>query len=154
MYLLKKQAGLWIAVLTIFISCVSGGPLTPEDSFHDLRRAFASQDAALFKKILSRDSLAKMEKIIAYVSAMSEEQKSGISALYGIPRDRLETITIDDFCLLHLATQKKGPMGQALQSDIVSRDQQGDRVIMGVASGVRFSFVKEGPYWKFDLTGL
>ncbi|PKL39734.1 MAG: hypothetical protein CVV44_05800 [Spirochaetae bacterium HGW-Spirochaetae-1] len=154
MYLLRKQAGLWVAVLTIFISCVSGGPLTPEDSFHDLRRAFASQDAVLLKKIISRDSLAKMKKIIAHISTMSEEQKSGISALYGIPRERLETITPDDFCSLYIVTQNKGPMGQALRSDIVSREQQGDHVIMSVASGVRFSFVKEGPYWKFDLTGL
>ncbi len=136
-------------------SCAPQGSLTPRRAFYDLREAFRKSDAASFERLLSRASLGKIRRAAAAVAGLSERQHESLSEVYGVPAQSLERLSVRDFLRIFFTMDRPGNViGTALSYNIVGVNRDGRRAVVRVSNGMELAFVKEGPYWKFDLTGL
>jgi hypothetical protein len=136
-------------------SCAPQGSLTPRRAFYDLREAFRKSDAAALESLLSRASLGKIKRAAALLAGLSAQQYASLSELYGIPAQRFERLSTRDFLRIFFTMERPGNViGTALSYDIVGINREGGRAVVRVSNGMELAFVKEGPYWKFDLTGL
>lgn len=151
-YLMRSCFFLFFLFAFLFSACSNRGALTPEKAFAALYSVFNTQDTALMQELLSSESLLKIESMLNTIRAMSDEQASAASKLYGISAAELKNMTLDSFIMIFLSTQKDVILiGNAALVDVFEQD---GRAIARLKNGNELDFVKEGRYWKFDLTGL
>jgi hypothetical protein len=150
-----RGALLFLLIALAADSCAPQGSLTPRRAFYDLREAFRKSDAAAFERLLSRASLGKIRHASALVTSLSSRQHKSLSELYGIPAQKLERLSVRGFLRIFFTMDRPGNViGTALSYNIVGVNREGRRAVVRVSNGMELAFVKEGPYWKFDLTGL
>ncbi len=152
---LLKSARLILMPLIVLMSCAPRAALTPQAAFHDLEEAFRKSDAALLERQLSRESVRKIRYMTGLFSRMEDRQLSALSEKFNVPAERLKKLTVRDYCALTLALDRnKSVIGTAASRAVVGIDRKGSRAVIRVDNGMELPFVKEGPYWKFDMTGF
>ena len=154
MHLLKRSR-LFLVPLILLVSCAPRAALTPQAAFHDLKEAFRASDAAGLERQLSLESVRKVRSMTGLFSRMDDHQLDALARKFNVPAERLKNLSVRDFCALTLGIDKgKNVIGIAVTRAIVGIDRKGRRAVIRVDNGMELPFVKEGPYWKFDMTGF
>jgi hypothetical protein len=142
-------------VAALLFSCSPRAAVTPRDAFRDLKEAYRAQDAAALERQLSQDSLANIREATVLFSRMDDRQLGALSEKLGVPAGRLKRLSVRDYCDIALAYDRdRNVVRVATGQDIVGVNKKGNRAVIRVANGMDLPFVKEGPYWKFDMTLL
>jgi hypothetical protein len=150
-----KAAPLVICAVIQVLSCKPQAALTPQAAFHDLREAFRSSDAASLERQLSRGSVKKIRHIALLFSRMGDRQLESLSGKFGLPAERLRRLSVRDYCAIILSFERgRNAVAVAIKYNIVGVDRDGSLAVVRVENGMELTFVKEGPYWKFDMAGL
>ncbi|HDP80945.1 MAG TPA: hypothetical protein ENN21_08905 [Spirochaetes bacterium] len=135
--------------------CAQRGPLTPEEAFHALSRAYHRGDSVALLRLLSRDSLDKVNHAAGMFARMSNEQREIIAGRLEVDPDRLKTLTPAQYLDLQFKLGRRleeDSVREATSLKIVGSRVEKARAAVRVANGMELFFVKEGPYWKFDMT--
>jgi hypothetical protein len=142
-------------VAALVISCSPQAAVTPRDAFRDLKEAYRAQDAAALERQLSQNSLANIRQATVLFSRMDDRQLEALAEKLGVPAERLKRMSVRDYCDIALAYDRdRNVVRVATAQDIVGVNKKGNRAVIRVANGMELPFVKEGPYWKFDLSLL
>ncbi len=152
---LLRSASLFPLLVILCAGCKPQAALTPQAAFHDLKGAFLRSDAASFERQLSGRSIKKIRRMTLLFSRMDDRQLESLSKKFGVPAERLKNLSVRDYCALTLSWDRsRNIMGAATGQKIVGVNREGNRATIRVENGMELVFVKEGPYWKFDMTGL
>ena len=154
MHLLRTTAAICAALFALFISCKSEGALTPEDAFKSITNAYCKSDAEAVVKHLSQGSIEKIKTITKMISSMNDNQLTALSKRYGVNTERIKRLSVKDYISIQLSIGKD--IGDDVNREIskysiIGIDIKGKRATVRVENGMELSFVKEGPYWKFDM---
>lgn len=142
-------------LLILCAGCKPQAALTPQAAFHDLKNAFQKSDAASLERQLSDRSVKKIRRMTRLFSRMDGRQLESLSKKFGVPPERLKNLSVRDYCALTLSWDRnRNIIGAATVQKIVGINREGNRATIRVENGMELVFVKEGPYWKFDMTGL
>ncbi len=140
-------------LITAAFSCAPGGPMTPRDALFSLRVAFEKKDPDHLKKVLSSESLAEIERVCSLFNAMNGRQLEAAAARYRVSPQALKDLAARDYLKLILANQKgKGAIARAVAARPLSIRKGDKEAVFVLENGLEITFVKEGPYWKFDMT--
>lgn len=152
MYILKIIYSAFIIAFFIqIVSCKPAGPLTPGETFYKLKKACLTGRTDKIPKYLSEKSLEKIDKIIKNLSSLNNKQLKYFAYTYGLEFERLKYLSADSFIRLYFRSEKN-VIVQALKEEIVSISQNINHVSIRVENGMELVFVKEGPYWKLDIS--
>lgn len=152
---LLRAAGLLPALLMVCAGCTPQAALTPQAAFHDLKNAFDKSDATSLERQLSAASIKRIRTMNSLFAKMGDRQLKALSQKFGVAPERLRSLSARDYCALILALDRgKSVIGAATARSIVGIDRVGGRAIVRVENGMELVFVREGPYWKFDMAGL
>ena len=144
-----------ITLLLFIFSCSGGKPLTPVDSFKAIKQAVEMKDAEKIASCLSKESWAKTEKLRLLIKDMSNDQLSVLSENYGYTQEKLKNLKQSDAVFLYFFSDHTGiKLGRYFMEKIISVDIHGSKAVIKVESGIELDFVREGPYWKFDISDL
>jgi hypothetical protein len=150
-----KQACLFLIPVLALASCKPQAALTPQAAFHDLKTAFEKSDAGSLERQLSYRSTMKIRRMVALFSRMEDRQLESLSKKFGVPAEKLRNLSVRDYCVLTLSLDRdRNVIGTATRYKIVGINREGGGATVRVENGMELVFVKEGPYWKFDMTGL
>jgi hypothetical protein len=150
-----KSACLFPLLILILGGCKPQAALTPQAAFYDLKNAFYKSDAALLERQLSGRSIKKIRRMTLLFSRMEDRQLESLSKKFGLPPERLKNLSARDYCAITLSLDRnRNIIGTATRQKIVGVNREGNRATIRVENGMELVFVKEGPYWKFDMTGL
>jgi hypothetical protein len=150
-----KSLRIFLIPLIALMSCAPQAALTPQAAFHDLKEAFRKSDAALLERQLSRESIRKIRYMTGLFSRMEDRQLDALSGKFNVPAERLKKLTVRDYCALTITLGRgRNAIGTATTRAVVGIDRKGSRAVIRVENGMELPFVKEGPYWKFDMTGF
>jgi hypothetical protein len=155
MYLLKIISIVGITIL--LFSCKSDGPVSPEEAYDYLKSAYVKSDAGQIEKLLSERSKEKIRTIINMISLMNEFQLKAISKKFNTSIDGLKNLSIKNYLDIQLFIAK--PIENDLSKEIIKNkiigvDINDKKAVARLENGMRLNFVKEGPYWKFDMEEL
>ena len=154
MHILKHATPACAALILLVCGCGAGGPLTPEEAFTQLKRAYASADAPALMDLLSGRSRKNIDLIIAEMRQLDGGQAKAISRQLGVPEDRLRSLTPVEYLALQLELSKRYGEDTAMQATahgIIGTDVKDGRAVVRVDNGMDLIFVKEGPYWKYEM---
>lgn len=152
MYLLRISVSLLVLLL---MSCGSGGALTPAESFNSIRSAVEKTDSEVIANYLTDSSLVKIGRHNQMLKDMSNQQLEIISVKYGYSVDKLRNLKISDSVSLYFFSEQTGiKLSRYFKENIVSTDIRGSRASVKTGSGIELEFLREGPYWKFDMSRL
>lgn len=152
---LLKAAWLLLLLAVLSAGCTPQAALTPQAAFHDLKNAFQKSDAASLERQLSAASIKRIRAMNSLFSRMGDRQLKALSDKFGVAPERLRGLSVRDYCALVLALDRgKSVIGAATARPIVGINRSGGRATVRVENGMELVFVKEGPYWKFDMAGL
>ena len=152
MHILKKA----IVLIFLFLTyCSNRGPLTPVDSFNAVKYGVEVKDSEKIASCLSKDSLEKTRRLNQLIKDMSNDQLLALSKNYGYTQDKLKDLKPSDAVYLYFFSDHTGiKLGKYFMEKIISVDIYGGRAVIKVESGIELDFVREGPYWKFDISEL
>jgi len=152
MHLLKK---IYLFILLTQAACGSGGPLTPVESFNGIRHAVEKNDSDVIVNYLTQSSLDKISKHNQMIRGMRSDQLAMLSVKYGYPQDKLLNMKTSDAVSLYFFSDAADiKLGRYFRENIVSIDIDGKLAFVKTESGIELDFIREGPYWKFDLSNL
>ena len=157
MRILKFIPGLLLFLITLIPSCKPGGALTPDEAFERLRSAYREGDAAAIQDLLSTPSREKIGTVIRGFARMNDVQKKALSSRLGVPPEDLGSMTVKKYLEIQLAVGREHGNDVVMKCTgerIISREKQGNRATLTFATGHQLGFLKEGPYWKLDITDL
>lgn len=155
MYLLKKLFLISFLFFIGFSSCKSGGPLTPEEAFYKLKYYVKSSKIDDFIVLLSTASIDKINKTKELFSMMPDEQIKVLSGHYGISEKDIKNLTVEGYVNIYFLHGKKNDIiTRAINSEILSVNVVEKRAKITMENGHFLFFVKEGPYWKFEMGEL
>ena len=152
MQILKKS----IVLLFLFlVYCSGGGPLTPIDSFKAVKHAVEIKDSEKIVSCLSKGSLEKITRLKLLIKDMRDDQLLILSENYGYTQDKLKNLKQSDAVSLYFFSDHTGiKLGRYFMEKVISVDIHGSRAVIKVESGIELDFIREGPYWKFDISEL
>ena len=152
MHILKKAV---VLIFLFFTYCSSGEPLTPADSFKAIKHAVEIKDSEKIISCLSKESLEKTVRLNQLIKDMRSDQLLILSENYGYTQDKLKNLKPSDAAYLYFFSDHTGiKLGRYFMEKIISVDIYGSRAVIKVESGIELDFVREGPYWKFDISEL
>lgn len=141
--------------LLVQISCGSGGPLTPLDSFNGIKNAVKTKDSEAIVIFLSTPSLDKISKFKSLIKNMTVSQLENLADKYGYTAEKLRNLKTSDAVALYFFSDTTGVnLARYFNERVVSVDIDGNMSSVKTESGVELIFLREGPYWKFDLSDL
>jgi len=86
---------------------------------------------------------------------MRSDQLSKLSVKFGYTEEKLRSLRISDSVALYFFSETTGvKLNRYFMESIVSVDVRGSKALVKTESGIELDFVREGPYWKFDLSDL
>ncbi len=151
---LLRNAFLLILPLAV-VSCGRGGPLTPLESFSAIKTAAENGDAGAITKNISSSSLDKIAALDNMIRQMKDDQIKTLASLYNCEPARLRNMKKSDYVALYFFVKHQGvDLGTLFREQVVAVDINGDRAVIRVQSGIELIFVREGPYWKLDISDL
>jgi len=151
MQLLKK---LTIVILLLAAACTSGGPISPEEAARQLREAFAAHDAKALRSLLSKKSLEKVSLMVTSLKSIDGRQRENVARYYGFKPEALASLNSEIFLSQYIKNESKKVLGTVLTSEIARVERGKTSARIHFEAGAALEFVREGPYWKFDLTKL
>ncbi len=157
MRLLIVKASLILTIAVCAAGCGHRGPLTPEEAFQSLKKAFHRNDAHAVIALLSGKSLEKISHAAAMIARMNPEQRSLLAEKLEIHHESLDSLTPESYLKLQFAMGKhfnENIIGPATSLNITGTSIKGNRAVITVENGMQLTFVKEGPYWKFDMSEM
>ena len=146
-----------IAVTLFFpaFSCSKGGPLTPLETFNEIRSAVERSDSGAILKNLSSSSIAKIDSLDSMIKQMRDDQKKTLAKLYNCEPSKLESMKRADYVSLYFFVKHaSADLGAVFREQVVTVDVDGARAVIRTSSGIELGFVREGPYWKLDISDL
>lgn len=142
-------------IISFSLCCGSGGPLTPIESFNSIKSAVEKNDSEAVAGNLSKASLEKISALNKIISQMDSRQLSMLALKFGYSSEKLRNLRPSDAAALYFFSDTTGVMlGRYFRERIVSVDINGHLAAVRTESGIILDFVREGPYWKFDLSSL
>ncbi len=152
MYLLNR---FFLLFLILLFSCGSGGALTPAESFNDIKSAVDRQNSEAIFVNLTEESKSKILKHNQMLKEMKTEQLAFISGKYGYSIEKLRDLKTSDAVSLYFFSDVTGvKLNRYFKDNIVSIDIRGSKAVVKTESGIQLDFLREGPYWKFDMSNL
>ena len=152
MNILKK---FYLFFLLLLCCCGSGGPLTPVESFNLIKNAVEKNDSNIIVNYLTTSSLSKINKFNSMIKEMRSDQLAVVSEKYGYSQDKIKNLkTSDSVALYFFSDAVNIKLGKYFKEKIVSIDIHGSDARVKTESGIQLDFVREGPYWKFDISDL
>ena len=149
---------IFFLLLSIFLflsTCKPMGPLTPADAFNELQSAVAESNSERIYRLLSKKSKEKIDKVLIMFSKMDNDQLKNLSEKYGVAEKIFKDMSVKDYITLYLYIEgKKSILNTAVSQKVISIDWSGDEAVVRVSNGMELEFVREGPYWKFDMSKL
>lgn len=153
MHILKTISIMFSAVA--LFSCSRGGPLTPLETFNDIRSAVERSDSDAILKNLSVASIAKIDSLDMMIKQMRDDQKITLAKLYNCTPGKLNNMKRTDYVSLYFSVKHSGTdLGSVFREQVVTVDVDGGRALVRTGSGIELGFVREGPYWKLDISDL
>ena len=144
-----------LTLLTFICACGPAGPLSPADSFFEMREAVKKPDPGKALSLLSYQSRRSIEIICSEIRQMDENTQKAIAAKQGIDEIHIKKITPELYVLFFFIKDPAENSSAGLfAEDISGVEREGDRAEIILQKGIRLPFVKEGPYWRFDLYAL
>lgn len=134
--------------------CGSGGPLTPHESFLNIKEALRSNDIKIIGDNITGGSRVKVENFRLIISRLDNPQIGTLSQFYKYDAERLRNIDFNGALSLYFRSEGKNSLRELFTREIVAVDIYGKKAILRLDNGVELDFKKEGPYWKFDLSDL
>jgi len=132
--------------------CSSSGYFTPRKALGGLYLAFSEHDVKLMRGILSENSIAKITVLRENLASLDDKQADSVSKLYGLSAQELKSASEEELLSLFISRQKDVVFhGDFSVAKVV---ENGNSAIVKLCNGNELDFVKEGPYWKFDLSRL
>jgi septum formation topological specificity factor MinE len=153
MHLLIRYPILLLAIFFI-TGCSSGGPLTPAASFLTVRSALEKNDIKKIGEIISSDTREKINHFLNILSTLDNDQIAVIAKFYNIESDKLRNIGFYGALSLHFNPGAKLNLRDIFKEDMVTMDIIDNEAVIRTESGYELDFVREGPYWKLDLSEL
>jgi len=142
-------------LLFILLSCGSGGPLTPIESFNLIKNAVEKNDSSAIVNYITKSSLKKINTHNSLIKEMRADQLAILSEKYGYPVDTVKNLRVADSIALYFFSDAADvKLGKYFFEKIVSVDIRGDSAQVKTESGIALDFTREGPYWKFDISDL
>jgi len=132
-------------------SCCSAGYFTPGRACTGLYSAFLNHDIELMRRILSVKSIARMTVLRENLASFDDKQAESASKLYGLSAKELKSLSEEK--LLNIIFSQKDVIFHGGFS-IAGVVESGNNAVVRLRNGNELDFVKEGPYWKFDLSSL
>lgn len=146
------------ATFTAFVfaaSCSSHGPLSPEEAFGVIQKAYHRGNPELMLSVLSAESLRRITTMTALIAEMGERQREKVAERLGMAADQLSRLSPAAYLGLQMRLARAlndDALGKALDSGILKCEIHDAKAVLTAQNGMELSFVKEGPYWKFDMT--
>ncbi len=143
-----------LAALAVF-ACAPGPPRTPEDAVEAVKKAVAADDPRALKPLLSSASIERAGVVARALREANESQVQAVSRRFRIPPDRVRTMTVEDYLFVMMRERSgRNVLKRALGSRITVISRGERTAVVKTASGIDLLLVREGPYWKLDLTDL
>jgi len=141
------------ALVLLLFSCKPQGPLTPIESFISLKQAVKNSDPEALESLATVKSLEKLRDMVGMFSAMSQGQAEYIAGRLNADPQRIKGMTLKEYLYFYLKSREmSGTLREAVMSRPVTVDKGDGRAVIRVDNGMELHFLKEGPYWKFDLS--
>lgn len=152
MHLLKR----FIIVLTLFLfsACSPAGPLSPSDSFLAIGSALEKNDIRKLSGLISTDSREKVGRFMKVISSLDDKQLAVTAEVYNVDIDKLRNIDYYGALSLYFNSNEKSDLREIFKQNVAALDVYGKKAVIRTEKGYELDFLKEGPYWKFDLSGL
>ncbi len=146
---------LFLFIILVQLSCSSGGPLTPLECFNDIKHAVEKNDSEAIVNYLTRSSIEKINKLNMLIKDMRSDQLTILSVKYGYSVEKLKNLKASDSIALYFFSDVTGvKLNRYFKENIVSIDVHGKNASVKTESGIKLDFLREGPYWKFDISDL
>lgn len=146
-----------LAVLLLLLNtaaCMCRGAVTPQQAFASVKEAFEREDAVLLSANLSSAGLSKIDAVRSQFAAMPDAQLNAAAQLYGMTAVKLKAMSREDIIRLIIIHDKKALFsGNSNPEGIEINESNGTANVL-MANGSELRFVKEGLYWKLDITDL
>lgn len=142
-------------LILLLIGCAKGGPLTPTDTFMKIREAADRNDRETILNNLSSESLAKIDEFIRLSAKLNNTQLKAIAHSENIPAEKIKSMKPAECTALYFSRNRYGnSLADIFNEEIVAVDVEGASAVIKTSGGFELDFVREGPYWKFDLSRL
>ncbi len=142
-------------VVAGFINCNPAAPLTPEESFLNVKNSFLAEDSVRLSGLMSESSIKNFNSMLFIIQKGDKKQLEYISKKYSITETAVKSLNLNRYISLLIKYEKKYPViWKILQQKIHSIEKNGNSAKIYVENGMFLFFVKEGPYWKIDLTNM
>ncbi|MCL1912049.1 MAG: hypothetical protein FWG13_07580 [Leptospirales bacterium] len=139
------------AFALLLFSCIQGY-FTPAKALEGLHSAFSKHDVKLVRGLLSEGSIAKMAVLRANLASFDDKQAESASKLYGLSAQELKSLSEEELLNILIFWEKDVIFrGDSSIAEVV---ESGNSALVRLRNGNELDFVKEGPYWKFDLSRL
>ncbi|MFA5518262.1 MAG: hypothetical protein WDA74_03315 [Spirochaetota bacterium] len=145
---------LFFFMLCFVPGCKTAGPLTPVDSFIAVQRAIAANDIKLIGELVSKGTKEKVDYFRKTLSTLDKEQLITIAKFYNIDPAKLPGMDFHGALSLYFSPRSDLSLIKIFNEDISYVDIFGKKAVIRTQSGFEIDFVKEGPYWKLDLSEL
>jgi len=142
-------------IVLLFLCCAKGGPLSPSDTFMAIKEAAERNDREVIMRHLSAESLEKIDQFIKLTVKLSDTQLKAIALSENIPVEKIRKMNPADCTALYFSRNRYGnSLADIFNDEIIAVDVIGSSAVIKTSGGFELDFVREGPYWKFDLSRL
>ena len=148
---MKKYLILLFVPMIVLSSCKSKGALTPGEAFIELKHGYLSKNPKTVLQVLSKNSIKKIKMMCKGFHNMRPEQISSLAGNYKINPSILQKINPEQY-LTYFFFSDLNKLVDKNSLQIVSIKGKGNRAIVMLKNTMKLLFIKEGPYWKLDIT--
>ncbi len=143
-----------VFMFLLFLGC-SGGPVTPRDAFTGLMEKINSRDYPNFYLALSNKTTKKVETYRSQLHSLNAKQQESIALSYGLSAKKLLSLNSQEMtALIFMSDRSKSSLLHLTKEKIRAVKIHDKRATVETSCGIKLIFVKEGPYWKADLSDL
>ena len=141
-------------IIIVFISCAPSGPISPYDSFEQLKSALMQKDVAAIKNLLSANSIKKIKKTGEVFALMDKGQLVSVAASYKLSSNKLARLSVDDFLKIYIVKGRDSIFEKIIEAYPLRIKKNANVAELFLNNGISVFFVKEGPYWKFNIDSI
>lgn len=137
----------------IFFTWQTSKPISPKEAFLQTKHAYQTHNAKKILELLSKNSIKNIKKAINSIESMTPAARQSFSKKLGLNNRKLANLSVEDFILIQLKLNKihNSDIYTAFNTNIVSIKEYKNKAIVQTENNIELLFVKNGPYWLFDL---
>ena len=148
---MKKLHLFIIFSILIVSSCKSKGSLTPREAFIELKHGYLSKNSKAVLQVLSKKSIIKIKRMCKGFHTMRPEQIRSLAQNYRINASVLKKINPEQY-LHFFFFSDLNKLVDKRSLHIVSIKGTKSKAKIILKNSLKLDFIKEGPYWKLDIT--